>query len=74
MMAGPGTNLEGGSWVTGTGRERCDYTATNEKRYDGSKSLQIPCHFPPSLSFNLLSSTRRRANELKARIVLRREK
>ena len=74
MMAGPGTNLEGGSRVTGTGRERCDCQATNGNQYDDSKSLQNPWQSLPSLSFYLLASTRRRANELRARIVLKREK
>ena len=62
MMAGPGTNLEGKSWVTGTGWERCDCSATNGNRYDDSRSLQNPGHSPP-LSFYLLASTHRRANE-----------
>ena len=74
MMAGPGTNLEGGSRVTGTGQERCNCPAMNGNRYDDSRSLQNPCHSPTSLSFYLLASMRRQRNELRVRIVLRREK
>ena len=74
MMARPGTNLEGGSRIIGTGRGRCDCPATNRNRYDVSTSHQNPCHSSLSFSFYLLASTHRRANELRAKIVLRREK
>ena len=74
MMAGLGTNLEGWSWVTGTSWEQCNCPATNRNRYNDSTSLQNPCHSSLSLSFYLLASMRGRANELRAKIVLRREK
>ena len=59
MMARPGTNLEGGSRVTGMGWEQCDCPATNGNRYNVSRSHQNPCHSSLSSSFYLLASMRR---------------
>ena len=54
MIAGPGTNREGGSWVTGTGRERHDGPAKGGNRYN--VSTRHPKPLPPSFLFLFLPS------------------
>ena len=54
MIVGPGTNREGASRVTGTGRERHDGPAKDGNRYDVSTCHPKP--LPPSFLFLFLPS------------------
>ena len=54
MIAGSGTNREGGSWVTRTGRERHDGPAKGGNRYN--VSTRHPKPLPPSFLFLFLPS------------------
>ena len=54
MIAGPGTNLEGGSRVPGTGQEQRDGPAKGGNRYDVSTHHPKPS--PPSFLFLFLPS------------------
>ena len=54
MIVGPSTNREGGSRVTGTGRERYNGPAKGRNRYDVSTCHPKP--LPPSFLFLFLPS------------------